>query len=114
MSRGPRWQALARRLAVGAMWGLRLALSGTRRRVPPSAKRKHHVPPPGALAIVACLLATSLAIADDWPQFLGPQRNGVSAETGLAASWPKEGPPVVWQRDVGEGYSGPVLTGDRL
>ncbi len=51
---------------------------------------------------------------DDWPQFLGPTRNGVSAEKGLAASWPKDGPPVVWQRDVGEGYSGPVIAGERL
>jgi outer membrane protein assembly factor BamB len=52
--------------------------------------------------------------AGDWPQFLGPDRNGVSAETGLAASWPKEGPPVVWQREGGEGYSGPVVAGDFL
>jgi outer membrane protein assembly factor BamB len=52
--------------------------------------------------------------AGDWPQFLGPDRNGVSAETGLRASWPKEGPPVVWQREAGEGYSGPVVVGDWL
>jgi outer membrane protein assembly factor BamB len=54
------------------------------------------------------------APAGDWPQFLGPGRDGVSAETGLAASWPKEGPPVVWRKDVGEGYSGPVVAGNWL
>jgi outer membrane protein assembly factor BamB len=52
--------------------------------------------------------------AADWPQFLGPTRNGVSTETGLAASWPKDGPPVLWDRDVGAGYSGPVVAGERL
>jgi outer membrane protein assembly factor BamB len=52
--------------------------------------------------------------AADWPQWLGPERNGVSTETGLLRSWPKEGPPVVWQTDVGDGYSGPVVAGDWL
>jgi outer membrane protein assembly factor BamB len=54
------------------------------------------------------------APAGDWPQFLGPDRNGASAETGLLATWPKQGPPVVWQREAGEGYSGPVVAGDWL
>src|SRR5207248_786877 len=35
-------------------------------------------------------------------------------ETGLSASWPKKGPPVVWDKDVGEGFSGPVVVGDRV
>jgi outer membrane protein assembly factor BamB len=65
-----------------------------------------------ALALVILIPAPSRA--DDWPQFLGPQRNGVSAEKGLAASWPKDGPPVVWRRDIGEGFSGPAIAGDRL
>jgi outer membrane protein assembly factor BamB len=52
--------------------------------------------------------------AADWPQFLGPARNGVSAETGVLASWPREGPPVLWHREVGEGFSAPVVVGDRL
>jgi outer membrane protein assembly factor BamB len=63
---------------------------------------------------LALLLLPIAARADDWPQFLGPTRNGISAEKGLVASWPKGGPPVAWQRDVGEGYSGPVVAGDRL
>src|SRR6516225_3670221 len=52
--------------------------------------------------------------AGDWPQFLGPQRNGVSADTGLLATWPAEGPPQLWQEEVGSGYSGPVIVGKRL
>ena len=38
-------------------------------------------------------------------------RNGTSPETGLLAAWPKEGPPKVWEKQVGEGYSGPVVAG---
>ena len=50
----------------------------------------------------------------DWPQFLGPERNGVYRGPALAKAWPAEGPPVVWQRPVGQGFSGPVVSGDRL
>ncbi|MFN4258462.1 MAG: SUMF1/EgtB/PvdO family nonheme iron enzyme [Gemmataceae bacterium] len=50
----------------------------------------------------------------DWPQFRGPRRDGVSTATGLRMSWPPEGPPVVWRKKVGEGYSAPVSAGDRL
>lgn len=50
----------------------------------------------------------------DWPNFLGPTRNGVSAETGLLESWPEEGPPEVWERDIGEGYGAPVVALGRL
>ena len=67
-----------------------------------------------AAAWVSALLASVPARAGDWPQFLGPARNGFSAETGLVASWPKGGPTVVWQKDVGEGYSGPVVAGSWL
>lgn len=42
----------------------------------------------------------------DWPQWRGPNRNGVSPETGLVREWPQEGPKVLWQVDnVGVGYS---------
>jgi outer membrane protein assembly factor BamB len=62
-----------------------------------------------------CLAAlVVLAAGADWPQFLGPARNATSPETGLLASWPKKGPPVLWDREVGEGFSGPVVAGGRL
>jgi outer membrane protein assembly factor BamB len=50
----------------------------------------------------------------DWPQFRGPSRDGTSTEKGLLAAWPEKGPPLLWDREVGEGYSGPVVAGDRL
>lgn len=48
----------------------------------------------------------------DWPQFLGPTRNGVAP--ALAGAWPDDGPPVVWQRKVGQGFAGPAVSGGRL
>jgi outer membrane protein assembly factor BamB len=50
----------------------------------------------------------------DWPQFLGPTRNAVSPETGLLLQWGEKGPPVLWTKDVGEGFSSPVVVGQRL
>ncbi len=51
---------------------------------------------------------------EDWPIFLGPQETGVSRETGLLDKWPDAGPPVVWKRRVGTGYSAPSVRGQRL
>jgi len=63
------------------------------------------------LALISCLLVASGA---DWPQFLGPTRNAVSTETGLLQTWDAKGPPVLWQKNVGEGFSAPTIAGDRL
>jgi outer membrane protein assembly factor BamB len=53
--------------------------------------------------------------AADWPQWRGPERNGVSQEKGLLAEWPKEGPRLNWQvKDLGDGYSTPSVVGDRI
>ena len=65
-------------------------------------------------ALVALLrLAVSLptpAAADDWPQWRGPHRDGVSTETGLADKWPGDGPPLLWRADgLGEGYGSVAL-----
>lgn len=53
--------------------------------------------------------------APEWPQWRGPQRSGVSAETGLAKSWPADGPPSVWSvSGLGEGYGSLAIRGDRI
>ena len=54
------------------------------------------------------------ADGEDWPVFLGPEGNGVSHETGLAETWPKGGPPVLWEKAIGTGYSAPSVRGARL
>jgi len=61
-------------------------------------------------------LSTTLSIAaDDWPQWRGPQRNGISRETGLLKEWPKDGPKPLWKiADAGSGYSAPAVVSDRL
>ncbi|HMF18433.1 MAG TPA: PQQ-binding-like beta-propeller repeat protein [Gemmataceae bacterium] len=65
-------------------------------------------------AIVIFLFALTQAAAGDWPQFLGRDRNGISKETGLVDTFPRSGPPQVWKKEVGEGFSGPVVAGERL
>lgn len=50
----------------------------------------------------------------DWPQLLGPHRNGISAETDLIDVWPKDGPAEVWRVPGGVGMSALVTKGDRL
>ena len=74
---------------------------------------------PGSLlsltALTALLQMTSLAPAADWPQWRGPNRDGISAEQGLLQQWPQEGPKLVWKvTDVGSGYSTPAVVGDRF
>ena len=69
----------------------------------------------GAFVFMALVIGTGRASADDWPQWRGPQRDGISKETGLLKEWPKDGPKLLWQvKDVGTGYSTPSVVGERL
>jgi outer membrane protein assembly factor BamB len=52
--------------------------------------------------------------AQDWPQILGPNRNGIYTGPEIVASFPRSGPPSMWTRDVGAGFAGPAVAGDRL
>ncbi len=65
---------------------------------------------------IAIAIASSIALrADDWPQWRGPARTGVSRETGLLKEWPKDGPPLRWKRtDIGPGYSAPAVVGGKV
>ena len=47
--------------------------------------------------------------AQDWPQYLGPNRNGISTQKGILRSWPQQGPEVLWTAEVGIGYGGPAI-----
>jgi outer membrane protein assembly factor BamB len=51
--------------------------------------------------------------SEDWPQHLGPHRDGVSSEPAPDA-WPATGPPVVWRRPVGQSFAAPVVAGDQV
>lgn len=59
------------------------------------------------------LPAAAALLGADWPQFLGPDRNGVSVET-LPATFPSDGPKTLWSMKLGSGWSGPVVVGGRV
>ena len=64
-----------------------------------------------------CLLAlllTTPARADDWPQWLGPQRDGVWRETGILDKFPAGGPKLLWKAPVALGYAGPAVAAGRV
>ncbi|MDX9726226.1 MAG: PQQ-like beta-propeller repeat protein [Bacteroidales bacterium] len=66
---------------------------------------------------IVVLLSSSTAelIAQDWPQWRGPNRDGVSKETGLNLDWTAKKPQLLWTfRDAGAGYSAPVIVGTTL
>ncbi len=51
----------------------------------------------------------------DWPQWQGPDRNGLSSERGLLQAWPASGPPLVWSvSGIGAGYGSIAVKGDRI
>ena len=71
--------------------------------------------------LCVCLSAVSVNSSSnfdsrsDWPQWRGPQRSGVSSETGLLRQWPAAGPKLLWQlNDIGDGYSTPSVVGNRI
>src|SRR6516164_3415081 len=69
------------------------------------------------VVVVGALLAGAVVIvsAADWPQWQGPDRTGVSKETGLLKQWPASGPAVVWTANgLGNGYGSMAVAGDRV
>ena len=60
--------------------------------------------------LLTVTLAAALAPAADWPQFLGPDRTGISPEKGIARSWPAGGPKVLWKDRLGAGFAGPSIS----
>jgi outer membrane protein assembly factor BamB len=67
---------------------------------------------PGVLMIL--LLMTSLAQADDWPQWRGPGRDGVWHETGIVEKLPEPQIPIRWRAEISSGYSGPTVAAGRV
>lgn len=67
---------------------------------------------PLSLAILGLLLRS--AAAGDWPQILGPGRNGHAQGEKLSDSWPAGGPSVLWRYPLGSGYAGAAVAGDRV
>src|SRR5947209_6178657 len=70
---------------------------------PPRYNMRHH------FGMLLVLFAFSAARADDWPQWLGPKRDGVWRETGLLDKFPAKALKPRWKVDIGSGYAGPAV-----
>jgi outer membrane protein assembly factor BamB len=66
------------------------------------------------MLIVLALVLGAQGVAPDWPQVLGPGRNGVYSGPALSETWGASGPRVAWRRSIGQGLSGPVVVQNRL
>ncbi|MCX6302689.1 MAG: PQQ-binding-like beta-propeller repeat protein [Bacteroidia bacterium] len=58
---------------------------------------------------VVSLVSLTNVCAQNWPQYLGPNRNSISDQKDLLRTWPKNGPEVLWSADLGIGFGGPVV-----
>jgi len=66
------------------------------------------------LALPILFLTVQSGGADDWPQWLGPKRDGVWREKGILDKFPAGGPKVRWHADIGAGYSGPAVVAGKV
>jgi len=64
---------------------------------------------PKRFIYLLALVCTANINAQDWPQFLGPDRNSTSPQKNILRSWPESGPEVLWTAEVGIGFGGPVV-----
>jgi len=83
-----------------AVLGAAFINSHAQQRTAPTKAKTATVPPAAAASF-------------DWPQWRGPNRDGISSETGLLKTWPASGPKVLWRAGSGEGYSGIVVSRGR-
>jgi outer membrane protein assembly factor BamB len=67
-----------------------------------------------ALSALFPLLPSGVAQADDWPQWLGPKRDGIWREEGILDKFPDKGPKRLWSFEVGGGYAGPAVAGGKV
>src|SRR5262245_53582335 len=68
-----------------------------------------------SIALAALLVVTSSLVADDWPQWRGPKRDGISAETNLIKEWPADGPKLLWKfNKAGLGFASCIVKDGKL
>lgn len=66
------------------------------------------------IALLSLSTCFSLAHGDDWPQWFGPNRDGVWRETGTLTKFPEGGPKRLWRTEIGAGYSGPAIADGKV
>src|SRR5580704_9432338 len=64
-------------------------------------------------AVILCPFLSAVASSADWPHIRGPSYDAISREYGLVDHWPESGPPVLWTRELGPGYSAFVVAEGR-
>lgn len=68
-----------------------------------------------APALALTMLFAATAVAADWPQWRGPNRDSICTETGLLQSWPKDGPPRAWvAQNLGTGFGTPSIAAGKI
>ena len=75
---------------------------------------KNNIWLPFTMMVAILVMNVIYSSAQDWPQFLGPDRNSKSPQKGLLRSWPEGGPAVLWTVDVGIGFGGPVVKNGKV
>ncbi len=79
------------------------------------AKTQAASAPPAARASSGVASGEAAASGADWPTWRGANRDGISPDTGLLKSWPKDGPELLWTyENAGKGYSAPAIVGGRF
>jgi len=66
------------------------------------------------IPVVVFMVSIANVYAQDWPQYLGPDRNGISDQKGILRSWPEKGPEVLWSAELGIGYGGPAIKNGKV
>jgi outer membrane protein assembly factor BamB len=67
------------------------------------------------VVLTAAVFRSQVSVNTDWPQWRGPDRSGISKETGLLKQWPANGPARVWRvTNLGAGYGSVAVKGDRI
>ncbi len=80
----------------------------------PRSNRTIQSPTDTASSLDASSPETKVAVAGTWPQWRGPNRDGISTETGLLNEWSSDGPPILWKAsELGSGYSSVAVTENR-
>ncbi|MEX0818778.1 MAG: PQQ-binding-like beta-propeller repeat protein [Pirellulaceae bacterium] len=77
-------------------------------------KRPSSVASFALLWLSSCCTLLPECQAGDWPQILGPTRNGEAQEESVIPAWPASGPQRLWSYSVGQGYAGPAVVGNRV
>jgi outer membrane protein assembly factor BamB len=63
---------------------------------------------------IVVLFCTMQVYAQDWPQYLGPNKNGTSPQKGILRTWPANGPEILWTVNVGPGFGGSIIKDNKV